>query len=378
MSYISEVMDRFVQELKPVMVKVGIVDDSKATVASLCEVFGYSKKIKVVLTAKTGDELLEKLKRMEAAELPDIMITDVNMPGMNGIEVVRRGKALYPDIRFIMLTVFDDEETLFEAIQAGASGYLLKDERSSIILAHLEHLMEDGSAPMSPRIARKTLDMLAHSSKAVTGSEIIELEGLSAREKDVLYLLVDGLEYKEIAVRLNISPHTVRTHIANVYEKLHISSKAQAIRLMQGNKTRTEPIGQAKMQMLLVDDHEIILDSLSMMISTLPDFEVTGKISDPTKVMEFLATHDIDIIVSDINMPKLDGLSLLALVKAKHPGVKVLMLTVSEGEEHVRKALALGVEGYVSKKANKDELTRALRAIMAGGRYFGNGIASWL
>jgi DNA-binding NarL/FixJ family response regulator len=305
------------------------------------------------------------------------MITDVNMPGMDGIEVVRRGKALYPAIRFVMLTVFDDEDTLFEAIKAGASGYLLKEERSSDILAHLENIMEEGSAPMSSRIARKTLDLLAHSPKPVSGSDIIELEGLSAREKDVLYLLVDGLEYKSIAQRLGISPHTVRTHIANVYDKLHISSKTQAIRLVQGNKVKDDHPGKPKLKILLVDDHEMILDSLSMMISLLPEFEVAGKISDPTSVEDYLRDHHIDLLVTDINMPRLDGLSLVARVKPLHPEIRILMLTVSEGQDQILQARALGVEGYLFKKANKDELTKALRAISAGGSWYSEGMSSY-
>lgn len=377
MTYISDILDDTMHKTKPDIIRVGLVDDSRATVSSLCEVFGYSKKIEVVITARSGQDLLQKLKAMETAGLPDVIVTDVNMPGMNGIDVVRLGTALYPNIRFIMLTVFDDEETLFEAIRAGASGYLLKDEKSSVILSHLENLMQDGSTPMSPRIARKTLDILARTPKPVSGNEIIELKGLSAREKDVLYLLVDGLEYKAIADRLNISPHTVRTHIANVYEKLHISSKTQAIRLMQGNRVINESSSVHKSKILLVDDHEIILDSLAMMISTLADFEVVGKISDPMKVLQFLTQHTVDMVVSDINMPKMDGLTLVERIKATFPDIKVLMLTVSEGEAYVQKAMSLGIEGYVSKKANKEELHKALRTITSGGIHYGQNVSAW-
>ncbi len=372
------VKDRTIQKAKPDVIRVGIVDDHKATVASLKEVLSYSPRIDVVLTAKSGHELLSKMKLSSTVNLPDIVITDVNMPGMNGIEVVRHGKALYPSVKFLMLTVFDDADTLFEAIKAGASGYLLKDERASVILSHLESLVEDGSAPMSPRIAKKSLELLALSPKPVSGSEIVELEGLSSREKDVLYLLVDGLEYKEIANKLSISPHTVRTHIANVYDKLHISSKAQAIRLLQGNKPKAEYSSSSSSKILLVDDHEIILDSLSMMISTIPDFEIAGKISDPTEVIAFLEKHAVQLIISDISMPKLDGLALAKMVKESFPNIKILMLTVSESPEQVHKARDLGIEGYVLKKANKDELTKAMRSILDGGTFYGQAIAAYL
>lgn len=360
------------------LIKVGIVDDNKTTMSSLNEVLSYATKIAVVVTAKSGSELFEKLKMAGPEAIPNVVITDVNMPGMSGIEVVRQGKALYPAIRFLMLTVFDDEDTLFEAIKAGASGYLLKDERTAAIISHIEQLMEDGSVPMSSRIARKTLDLLAHSSQALSGSQVVHLEGLSAREKDVLYLLVDGLEYKEIAARLIISPHTVRKHIANVYEKLHISSKAQAIRLLQGNKQMPEPHAKKRHRILLVDDHQIILDSLAMMISTIGDCEITGKICDPTDVIPFLMGHTVDLIISDISMPKMDGLLLATHVKKKFPGVRMLMLTVSEAPEQVHRAHALGIEGYVLKKTNKEELTNAIRQLMAGESFYGQAISAYV
>ena len=359
-------------------IRVGIVDDHKATVASLREVLSYAQKIEVVLTAKSGTELFELLKKSNPDNMPDIVITDVNMPGMSGIEVVRLGKALYPDIRFLMLTVFDDEDTLFEAIKAGASGYLLKDDRTATIIRHIEQLMEDGSVPMSSRIARKTLDLLAHAAMPVSGNQVIQLDGLSAREKDVLYLLVDGLEYKEIATRLNISPLTVRKHIANVYDKLHISSKAQAIRLMQGAVPPQPAANQKHYRVLLVDDHQIILDSLAMMISSIGTCEITGKISNPTEVIPFLSEHQVDLMISDVSMPQFDGLQLASEVKRKFPSVRILMLTVSEAPEQVHLAHSLGVDGYVLKKANREELTNAIRQIMSGESFYGKAIAAFV
>lgn len=359
-------------------IRVGIVDDNKATVSSLREVLSYAHKIRVVLTARSGSELFEVLKMSSPDSMPDIIITDVNMPGMSGIEVVRQGKALYPSIRFLMLTVFDDEDTLFEAIRAGASGYLLKDDRTTMIINHIEQLMEDGSVPMSSRIARKTLDLLAQSAMPVSGSQVVQLEGLSAREKDVLYLLVDGLDYKEIASRLNISPHTVRKHISNFYDKLHISSKAQAIRLLQGNKQVQSSSANKRHRILLVDDHQIILDSLAMMIATIGDCDITGKISDPTDVIPYLEQHHVDLIISDISMPKMDGLQLASEVKKRYPAVRMLMLTVSESPEQVHLAHAMGVEGYVLKKANKEELTNAIRQIMSGESFYGQAIAAYV
>ena len=371
MDYFTGVMHSIPKDTVAGRLRLGIVDDQKATIHSLEEVFRYSKKVDVTLTARSGHDLLLRLKQTDADHLPQIILTDVNMPGINGIEVVRQGKALYPHIHFIMLTVFDDDDTLFQAIQAGASGYLLKGEKSAIILGHIERFFEEGATPLSPLMARRTLDMLAHIPKPVSGSDVTQLEGLSSREKDVLYLLVDGLDYKEIALRLSISPNTVRTHISNVYEKLHISSKAQAIRLMQGRQSKAESVsGPDKTRILLVDDHEMILESLAMMLSAVPDFEVIGKLSDPDLVKGFLDHHQVHIIVSDINMPKKDGLQLARELKSTRPDLRMLMLTVSEDSDLVNAAKNAGAEGYVFKKATRDELTKAIREIANGGTYY--------
>lgn len=360
------------------LIKVAIVDDNKSTVASLNEFLSYSPKTKVVFTARSGQEFLVKMKMISPEDFPDVVIMDVNMPGQSGIEVVRHGKAVYPSIKFMMLTVFDDEETLFEAIKAGASGYLLKDERTNVIIAHIESLMEDGSVPMSPRIARKTLEMLATTSKPVVGTQVVELQDLSAREKDVLYLMVDGLEYRDIGHKLNISPHTVRKHISNIYEKLHITSKTQAIRLMQGNRSSYPESTSAKNKILLVDDHQIILDSLSMMIGTVTDMEVIGKISDPREVLHFLERSPVDVMITDLSMPHMDGLALAKLIRDKIPEIKILILTVSETLEHIQQAKTIGVEGYILKKANKEELSTAIRTIIGGEKYYGQSLISLL
>jgi DNA-binding NarL/FixJ family response regulator len=374
MNYVSEEIEEIMAKTGQELIKVAIVDDNKSTVSSLKEFLLYSSKIIIVFVARSGDEFLETMKALAPEEIPDVVIMDVNMPGMSGIEAVRYGKALYPPVKFLMLTVFDDDETLFEAISAGASGYLMKDERASVILSHIESLMTEGSAPMSPRIARKTLDLLAASSKPVPGTQVVDLLDLSSREKDVLYLLVDGLEYRDIADKLNISPHTVRKHISNIYEKLHISSKAQAIRLMQGSSNATAAISRYH-KILLVDDHQIILDSLSMMIGTIPEMEVIGKINDPREVGPFLLSNPVDIIITDINMPYIDGLALAAYVRDHHPGIKILILTVSESADQVHQARSLGVEGYILKKANKEELTNAIRNILRGEKYYSQSLS---
>lgn len=371
MSSYEEAYDILMQTAGTHLIKVAIVDDNKSTVASLNEFLSYSSKTRVVFTARSGQEFLEKIKSVAADDFPDVVIMDVNMPGLSGIEVVRHGKAVYPSLKFLMLTVFDDEETLFEAIKAGASGYLLKDERTNVIIAHIGSLMVEGSVPMSPRIARKTLEMLAKTSKPIVGTHVVELHDLSAREKDVLYLMVEGLEYRDIGHKLNISPHTVRKHISNIYEKLHITSKTQAIRLMQGSRSVHQTSATTKNKILLVDDHQIILDSLSMMIGTVTDMEVIGKISDPREVHRFLDHTQVDILITDLNMPHMNGLVLAKSVKENHPEIKILILTVSESVEHIQQAKTIGVEGYILKKASKEELSTAIRTIIGGVNYYG-------
>ena len=347
-------------------INVAIVDDSKSILSTLQQFISYSPSTRFAFSARSGEEFLEKMKALPASELPQVVIMDVNMPGMSGIEAVRHGTALYPGVKFLMLTVFDDDDTLFEAIRAGASGYLLKDERTAVIISHIESLMSDGSVPMSPRIARKTLDLLASGDKSIPGSQIVELRDLSSREKDVLYLMVEGYEYRQIAEKLSISPHTVRKHISNIYEKLHITSKAQAIRLMQGTTHAPSSSVTTRHRILLVDDHQIILDSLSMMLGTISDMDIIGKISDPREVEAFLATQEVDIMITDISMPHMNGLQLSARIRELYPEIRVLVLTVSESDEQVSEARRLGIEGYILKKANKETLTQAIRKIMKG------------
>jgi DNA-binding NarL/FixJ family response regulator len=152
---------------------------------------------------------------------------DIEMPLKNGIETVREAYALYPQVNFLMLTVFDDDDKIFEAIKAGAIGYLLKEEKTEVILRSIEEIIEFGGAPMSPRIARKTMQLLAKTTPSVSDNS--KTDNLSDREMQVLKLLVDGLDYKNIADKLAISPNTIRKHIDNIYKKLHVTSRAQAV-----------------------------------------------------------------------------------------------------------------------------------------------------
>lgn len=212
-------------------IKVAIVDDKMQNRLPLAERLQTNSALTVLFTASDGNDFLHQLSKQN---LPDIVLMDIEMPGMNGIETVSAATALYPQIKFIMLTVFDDEEKIFEAIKSGASGYLLKDDSVTEILEGIKQVMELGGAPMSPGIARKALNLLSRAT--VPQQPKPEAEPISEREMEILIGLVNGLDYKAIVERLFISPNTVRKHIGNIYQKLHIHSKAQAIRLAIKNQ----------------------------------------------------------------------------------------------------------------------------------------------
>ncbi len=216
-------------------IRIAIVDDNRPNRISLAERITYDGSVVVQFTANDGAQFLQYMHDAGSENLPHIVLMDIEMPFVNGIEAVNQASVLYPGVKFLMLTVFDDDEKIFEAIKAGAIGYLLKDERVSVILDGLHQIMLYGASPMSPRIARKALEMLSRA----TVNNISHAAGndfnLSDRERSILKLMVDGLDYRNIAEQLFVSPHTVRNHIANIYNKLHVSSKAQAIKMATKN-----------------------------------------------------------------------------------------------------------------------------------------------
>lgn len=212
--------------------RIAIVDDKQPNRVSLKEKLGYLNDIEVAFLAANGEDFLAQMKVEK--EPVDVVLMDIDMPIMNGIETVNVASGIYHDTRFLMLTVFDDDEKIFDAIKAGAIGYLLKDENVDRIVDALWEIVEFGGSPMSPRIARKALQLLmgAKVSEAKQTEETV----LSAREMDILKGLVEGLDYKGVADKLFISPHTVRTHITKIYQKLHVSSKTQAVMVAVKNK----------------------------------------------------------------------------------------------------------------------------------------------
>jgi DNA-binding NarL/FixJ family response regulator len=156
------------------------------------------------------------------ADWPDVILMDIGLPGMSGIDGIKLIKRQYPEIDIVMLTVYHDSHKIFEALRAGASGYLLKNTPLAEIKEAIEQL-QAGGAPMSPQIARKVIEYFNPPNKPAPESP------LTAKEKEIVVGLVDGLSYKLIAERMNISVETVRFHIKNIYQKLHVHSKAEVI-----------------------------------------------------------------------------------------------------------------------------------------------------
>jgi DNA-binding NarL/FixJ family response regulator len=216
--------------------RIALAEDNLVNRNTFMQKLKVLTTLQLVFSADDGGQCLEQLRGLPHQLLPQVIFMDLEMPELDGIETIRIAKSLYPQIHFIVLTVFDDDEKIFEAIKAGASGYLLKHEPASVLQDAIINVMESGGAPMSPAIARKTLKLL---SKTTTPGEMVAgtlPEAITAREQEILQYMVNGWDAKRIATALSISVLTVRKHVANIYDKLHVNSKAQVISLAHKNK----------------------------------------------------------------------------------------------------------------------------------------------
>lgn len=218
-------------------IPIAIVDDKRLLRNTLSEQIQYNQPIEVLFMAEHGIDFLQQMEKRPKNSHPLVVLMDIEMPEMDGLETVLISKEIYPDIQFLMLTAFSEDEKIFDAVKAGASGYLLKDEKISKIVSSITELLDNGSVPMSPIVAQKTLEMLKNADKSLANNYTNKdksdemFDFLSNREIEILHGIVDGLNYKEIAEKLFISPHTVRKHISNIYDKLHVTNKTAAIKI---------------------------------------------------------------------------------------------------------------------------------------------------
>jgi DNA-binding NarL/FixJ family response regulator len=210
---------------KKMKIKVVVTEDNKMLALSIKEKLElFPGDIRYVHTAVNGRDLLDYLTENAAV---DVILMDIEMPVMDGIAAAEQVKQKYPHIKIIMLTVIDDEEKIFQAITAGASGYLLKDETPAKLIEGITMIM-NGGAPMSPTIAFKALHLLRQPLPAQE-QRAGATYSLSPRETEVLEQLSKGLDYTRIAENLFVSPSTVRKHIENIYKELQVHNKVEAV-----------------------------------------------------------------------------------------------------------------------------------------------------
>jgi DNA-binding NarL/FixJ family response regulator len=215
-------------------IRIGIVDDNQLNRTTVKDKLVKYPEVELVMEAKNGEDFLEQLKAL--SEKPQLILMDLEMPVLDGIKTIAICSPAYPEIKFIVLTVFEDNEKIFEAIKAGAHGYLLKDEKAVNIIEAINQVVEYDGMPMSPVVARKAMEMLRRSEGISAIEEKSSDSLLSERELDILKELATGKSYKTIGEKLFISPFTVRKHVSNIYNKLHVDSRVQAINVAQKNK----------------------------------------------------------------------------------------------------------------------------------------------
>lgn len=205
--------------------RIAIAEDNHFLAKAIREKLSFFEDISVKFLAKNGAELIGKLAE---DHLVDVILMDIQMPEMDGIKATELIKNQHPQIKIIMLTVYDDDEYIFRSIKVGANGYLLKEIEAQKLYNSIHEVINDG-APMTPSIALKTLNLLRNPSFESNTQEDLEEIKLSKRETEILIQLSKGLNYNAIADNLIISPSTVRKHIENIYKKLQVHNKMEAV-----------------------------------------------------------------------------------------------------------------------------------------------------
>lgn len=208
------------------MISVVLFEDNPQLREGLSMLIGGTEGYKVLASFKDCNNILDDLKKHQ----PDVVLMDIDMPGINGIEALKLLRLHYPDIKVLMLTVFDDNKNIFEALKSGANGYILKKTQPAKLLEYINDAY-NGGAPMTASVATQVLNMFTKLENYSSTDY-----NLSDREKQVLQLLVNGYSYKMIAAEMFIAIDTVRSHIKKIYEKLHVNSKSEAVATAFRNK----------------------------------------------------------------------------------------------------------------------------------------------
>ncbi|EEF60290.1 response regulator [Pedosphaera parvula] len=198
---------------------VAIVEDNRDFRATLARYVDEAPGHRCICECGTSEEALQKLPRL----MPDVVLMDIHLPQMSGLDCTRRLKEICPSIQILILTVYEDNERIFGALKAGAGGYLLKRADPADILSAIQDVKQ-GGAPMSSQIARRVVQSFREVPR-----EPVKNEKLSQREEEILQQLSKGYTTKEIAERLSVSVNTVRTHLQHIYEKLHVRSRTEAV-----------------------------------------------------------------------------------------------------------------------------------------------------
>ena len=216
-------------------IKIAIADDKASNRNILKDKLQRHGHFQLIITAEDGKDFLQQMQLLPEDQLPDVVLMDLEMPNMDGVAAIAAGSSLYPSVKFVVLTIFDDEDKIFKAIKAGAFGYLLKDESAENITDMLWQMYENGAGPISPGIAFKMLQLVQKNTLQPVLSSSAPMETdffhLSDREQEILKLLSKGLGYREIGNELFISVNTVKKHVIHVYDKLHVNTRTQALRL---------------------------------------------------------------------------------------------------------------------------------------------------
>ena len=212
------------------ILRISIVEDHDIFRKRLGELLNFYPELKLVFASESAESFFNKLGRCKEGEEPQIILMDIELPGMSGIEATFQLKEHHPETEVIMFTVFEDDERIFESIQVGASGYLLKDTPIDDVVRSIKEISEGGS-PISPSIAKKVMGMVKNGNNIIEQEKLENPFDLTVSELKILEHVIEGKTNNKIAEDVFLSPWTIKTHIKNIYKKMHVNSRAAAVRL---------------------------------------------------------------------------------------------------------------------------------------------------